>query len=127
MVPITSPLVIRYTNTTVSASSSPAPSAGMTGSILGPNKSRIELGHMEGSSRDAAGVKMLAPVPKAKNGTVTLCNIFDGKWVLENYYPLYRTRSCPFIDEAFNCEANGKPNLDYMKWRWQPRDCDLPR
>jgi len=127
MAPSPSPLVIRYINTTVNASSSHPPTAGMSGSILGPNKTRIEVGHMEGSSRDAASVKMPAPVPKAKNGMMTLCNIFDGKWVLDNTYPLYRTRSCSFIDEAFDCESNGRPDLDYMKWRWQPRDCNLPR
>lgn len=119
------PLVIPSINTTVNASSSLSPTAGMSGSILGPDKPRTEVGHIEGSSRDT--VKMLAPVPKAKSGMMTLCNIFDGKWVLDNSYPLYRTRSCRFIDEAFDCEANGRPDLDYMKWRWQPRDCNLPR
>lgn len=123
--PSSSPLVIPYINTTVIASSSPSPTAGVSESILGPNKPRTEVGHIEGSSRDS--VKNLAPVPKAKSGMMALCNIFDGKWVLDNSYPLYRTRSCPFIDEAFDCEANGRPDLDYMKWRWQPRDCNLPR
>lgn len=125
--PSPSPMVIRYMNTTVSTSSSPSPSAGMSGSVLGPIKPRIEVGHTEGSSRNDASVKMLAPVPKVKNEMTTACNIFDGKWVLDNSYPLYRTRSCHFIDEAFDCEANGRPDLDYMKWRWQPRDCNLPR
>lgn len=125
MAPSPSPII--YMNTSVSTSSSPTPSAGMSGSVLGHNKPRIELGHTEGSSRNDASAKMLAPVPKVKNERTTLCNIFDGKWVLDNSYPLYRTRSCPFIDEAFNCEANGRPDLDYMKWRWQPRDCNLPR
>ncbi|KAI3685648.1 hypothetical protein L6452_34903 [Arctium lappa] len=30
-------------------------------------------------------------------------------------------------DEAFNCEANGRLDKDYMKWRWKPEDCDIPR
>ncbi|GFQ01561.1 protein trichome birefringence-like 6 [Phtheirospermum japonicum] len=30
-------------------------------------------------------------------------------------------------DEGFNCQSNGRLDKDYMKWRWQPQDCDIPR
>ncbi|KAL3517369.1 hypothetical protein ACH5RR_019958 [Cinchona calisaya] len=56
-----------------------------------------------------------------------VCDVTKGKWVFDETYPLYRNTSCPFIDEGFNCEANGRLDKDYMKWRWQPQDCDLPR
>ncbi|XP_020520624.1 protein trichome birefringence-like 6 isoform X2 [Amborella trichopoda] len=55
------------------------------------------------------------------------CDIYTGKWVFDETYPLYSTASCPFIDDGFNCEANGRPDRDYMKWRWQPRGCSIPR
>jgi hypothetical protein len=55
------------------------------------------------------------------------CDISQGKWVYDEKYPLYRSRNCPFADPGFRCEENGRPDTDFMKYRWQPRDCDLPR
>eukprot|EP01018_Ginkgo_biloba_P006644 Gb_20341 [translate_table: standard] len=54
------------------------------------------------------------------------CNIFSGRWVEEASYPLYQPGSCPYVDEAFNCQDNGRPDSDFLKWRWQPHDCELP-
>ncbi|XP_021771662.1 protein trichome berefringence-like 7 [Chenopodium quinoa] len=55
------------------------------------------------------------------------CNLFDGKWVPDDSYPLYNASDCPFAEVGFNCLANGRRDSDYMKWRWKPKDCDLPR
>ncbi|XP_058083380.1 protein trichome birefringence-like 6 [Magnolia sinica] len=55
------------------------------------------------------------------------CDVYDGKWVFDESYPLYSNSSCPFIDEGFNCQSNGRLDREYMKWRWQPNDCDIPR
>ncbi|RWR75269.1 protein trichome birefringence-like protein 5 [Cinnamomum micranthum f. kanehirae] len=55
------------------------------------------------------------------------CNLYSGKWVKDNEYPLYGTGSCPFIDEAYSCRENGRKDTEYMKWRWKPWDCELPR
>ncbi|CAO2826642.1 unnamed protein product [Amaranthus hypochondriacus] len=55
------------------------------------------------------------------------CDISKGRWVFDESYPLYTNFSCPFIDEGFDCQGNGRSDKDYMKWRWQPQDCDLPR
>ncbi|KAJ4954324.1 hypothetical protein NE237_011107 [Protea cynaroides] len=55
------------------------------------------------------------------------CDVSNGKWVFDENYPLYSNRSCSFIDEGFNCEANGRLDRDYMKWRWQPHNCNIPR
>ncbi|KAL9325328.1 hypothetical protein ACSQ67_005973 [Phaseolus vulgaris] len=54
------------------------------------------------------------------------CDIFDGKWVKDGsklYYPL---GSCPHIDRDFNCHQNGRPDGEYVKWRWQPYGCKIP-
>ncbi|KAG9136924.1 hypothetical protein Leryth_026533 [Lithospermum erythrorhizon] len=64
---------------------------------------------------------------KIQEKSVKGCDFARGKWVFDESYPLYTNVSCPFIDEGFNCEANGRLDKDYMKWRWQPQDCDLPR
>ncbi|KAG0558453.1 hypothetical protein M758_10G027600 [Ceratodon purpureus] len=55
------------------------------------------------------------------------CDISQGKWVYDETYPLYRSKNCPFADPGFRCEENGRPDKDFMKYRWQPHDCDLPR
>ncbi|GAB2282193.1 hypothetical protein Dimus_016745 [Dionaea muscipula] len=55
------------------------------------------------------------------------CDVSRGKWVFDESYPLYTNSSCPFIDEGFNCQGNGRLDKDYLKWRWQPEDCHIPR
>ncbi|KAL3513791.1 hypothetical protein ACH5RR_026508 [Cinchona calisaya] len=55
------------------------------------------------------------------------CNVFDGKWVADESYPLYNAAQCPFLERGFNCLANGRRDNGYLKWRWQPKDCDIPR
>lgn len=66
-------------------------------------------------------------VNKIKREVEQECNIYDGKWVFDESYPLYGSKSCSFIDEGFSCEANGRTDRDYMKWRWKPNRCDIPR
>lgn len=55
------------------------------------------------------------------------CNLFDGDWVWDDNYPLYHSKACSFLDDGFRCIENGRPDLFYTKWRWQPRHCNLPR
>ncbi|CAH1426731.1 unnamed protein product [Lactuca virosa] len=55
------------------------------------------------------------------------CNMHSGKWVRDEEYPIYKPGSCPFVDEAFDCQANGRSDEEYMKWRWKPDSCELPR
>ncbi|KAI7750481.1 hypothetical protein M8C21_028952 [Ambrosia artemisiifolia] len=55
------------------------------------------------------------------------CDVFDGDWVWDEKYPLYESRDCRFLDEGFRCNENGRPDFFYTKWRWQPKDCNLPR
>lgn len=42
-------------------------------------------------------------------------------------YPLYQSKDCSFMDDGFRCYENGRPDMFYTKWRWQPKDCNLPR
>ncbi|KAL5986699.1 hypothetical protein ACLOJK_015032 [Asimina triloba] len=55
------------------------------------------------------------------------CNVFDGRWVRDDSYPLYPHGSCPLIDEPFDCFLNGRVEQGYERWRWKPNGCLLPR
>ncbi|KAI3979706.1 hypothetical protein MKX01_013801 [Papaver californicum] len=55
------------------------------------------------------------------------CDLFNGEWVWDDTYPLYQSKDCMFLDEGFRCSENGRPDSFYTKWRWQPKDCNLPR
>lgn len=51
------------------------------------------------------------------------CDLTKGKWVFDETSPLYSNSSCPFIDEGFDCEGNGRLDLNYKKLKWKPQDC----
>ncbi|KAL9238683.1 hypothetical protein vseg_013073 [Gypsophila vaccaria] len=60
------------------------------------------------------------------NGTKT-CNVYVGSWVRDDSYPVYQSFDCPFIDPEFNCQLFGRPDSNYLKFRWEPATCQLPR
>ncbi|KAF8364993.1 hypothetical protein HHK36_004239 [Tetracentron sinense] len=55
------------------------------------------------------------------------CDVFKGRWVRDDGYPLYNGSGCPFLERGFNCLANGRKDRDYLRWRWKPNNCDIPR
>lgn len=57
----------------------------------------------------------------------TTCALFAGTWVRDDTYPLYQYSNCPVIDAEFNCQMSGRPDSGYLKYRWQPLNCQLPR
>lgn len=59
--------------------------------------------------------------------TSSKCDIFIGNWVPNPSGPVYTNVSCRHIQDHQNCLRNGRPDVNYLLWRWQPRDCDLPR
>lgn len=55
------------------------------------------------------------------------CDLFTGSWVYDESYVLYLPGECNFSSADFNCQRNGRKDAKYPRWRWQPRDCNLPR
>ncbi|XP_054786262.1 protein trichome birefringence-like 19 [Prosopis cineraria] len=54
------------------------------------------------------------------------CDIFSGEWVPNPEAPYYTNTSCWAIHEHQNCIKYGRPDSEFMKWRWKPNDCELP-
>ncbi|KAG2308586.1 hypothetical protein Bca52824_028334 [Brassica carinata] len=56
------------------------------------------------------------------------CDLFSGEWVRDEAYPLYRAEECGggMIDRGFDCQTYGRPDSDYLKFRWKPFNCDVP-
>ncbi|GJM98279.1 hypothetical protein PR202_ga15269 [Eleusine coracana subsp. coracana] len=55
------------------------------------------------------------------------CDLFRGRWVVDDSYPLYDASACPFVPSAFDCRRNGRPDADYLRLRWRPDGYRLPR
>ncbi|KAF8723719.1 hypothetical protein HU200_021684 [Digitaria exilis] len=73
-------------------------------------------GHSRGSAAAAA-----ARVPSG-------CDIFrPGEWVPDEDAPYYTNLTCPFIQEHQNCMKYGRPDTGFLRWRWRPAGCELPR
>ncbi|TXG57852.1 hypothetical protein EZV62_015681 [Acer yangbiense] len=54
------------------------------------------------------------------------CDIFSGEWVPNPEAPYYSNTTCWAIHENQNCMKYGRPDTEFMKWRWKPDGCDLP-
>ncbi|XP_010921490.2 protein trichome birefringence-like 6 [Elaeis guineensis] len=81
----------------------------------------------DAKSYNASGEKTSSVGETIEGEGANTCDVSHGRWVFDESYPLYTSSSCPFIDEGFNCEANGRMDKDYMNWRWQPYNCNISR
>jgi len=54
------------------------------------------------------------------------CNVFSGNWVAYSGGPYYDNENCPFITYKQNCFMHGRPDREFLKWRWKPDECELP-
>ncbi|KAJ4882726.1 Protein trichome birefringence-like 19 [Raphanus sativus] len=56
------------------------------------------------------------------------CDIFSGEWVPNPEAPYYTNTTCWAIHEHQNCMRFGRPDTDFIKWKWRPHGCenDLP-
>lgn len=78
---------------------------------------------------DSAQATAAEANPGADSFGIKKCDIYQGKWERdeEGRYPLYQPASCPYVDEAYTCQENGRRDSDYLKWTWKPDGCHLPR
>ncbi|GLT30216.1 hypothetical protein SLA2020_050300 [Shorea laevis] len=59
----------------------------------------------------------------------TKCDIFDGKWVYDpQTSPMYDPTICDsFLSDTVSCRRHGRSDREYEKWRWEAKDCKIPR
>ncbi|KAL5723605.1 Xyloglucan O-acetyltransferase 1 [Ranunculus cassubicifolius] len=55
------------------------------------------------------------------------CDYFNGKWVQDKLGPLYNGTTCSTIKDGQNCISHGRPDFGFLYWRWEPKQCKLPR
>ncbi|KFK25826.1 hypothetical protein AALP_AA8G166300 [Arabis alpina] len=64
---------------------------------------------------------------KLQNDVVTTnenCDIFSGEWVPNPEGPYYNHTTCYAIPEYQNCMKFGRPDTEFMKWKWRPDGCE---
>ncbi|KAL4352502.1 hypothetical protein GQ457_06G026370 [Hibiscus cannabinus] len=67
------------------------------------------------------------PLPSIPRSLDKTCNVFQGKWVpYPQGPPYYSNETCRLIIDQQNCIKFGRPDTEFMKWRWKPDDCELP-
>ncbi|KAK4488318.1 hypothetical protein RD792_004074 [Penstemon davidsonii] len=54
------------------------------------------------------------------------CDIFTGEWVPNPDAPYYTNTTCWAIHEHQNCMKYGRPDTEFLKWKWKPDECELP-
>ncbi|KAH7688950.1 PC-Esterase protein [Dioscorea alata] len=55
------------------------------------------------------------------------CNIYKGEWEKDEEAPYYTNKTCWSVQEHQNCMKYGRPDSEFMRWRWKPEGCDLRR
>ncbi|XP_038980257.1 protein trichome birefringence-like 33 isoform X2 [Phoenix dactylifera] len=66
-------------------------------------------------------------MPFAVGRTEEGCDVFDGRWVYDEVSrPHYGEHECRYISAQARCQAYGRPDKAYQRWRWQPHGCSLP-
>jgi len=69
----------------------------------------------------------LCPCLSSEETNGESCNLYEGTWVYDESYPLYDSSTCPHIRLEYDCLKYGRVDKEYLKYRWKPSICDLPR
>ncbi|GJN00061.1 hypothetical protein PR202_ga17215 [Eleusine coracana subsp. coracana] len=60
------------------------------------------------------------------SGNQSSCDIFKGEWVPDpSARKSYTTETCPVIHGHYDCMRYGRPDREFLRYRWRPDGCDL--
>ncbi|XP_020571164.1 protein trichome birefringence-like 21 [Phalaenopsis equestris] len=54
------------------------------------------------------------------------CDISKGEWIRDPKEPYYNNKTCWMIQEHQNCMKYGRPDMEFLNWRWKPDGCEFP-
>ncbi|KAI3728322.1 hypothetical protein L6452_16956 [Arctium lappa] len=106
--------------------------------IVNPNEGEVAIGQKNGNGSvksDGLDYKrgfadkdhaIISQILGNYSNSFKDCDIFDGRWVRDDTKPYYPPGSCPYVDRDLNCHLNGRPDMEFVKWRWQPFGCEIP-
>ncbi|KAH7532845.1 hypothetical protein FEM48_Zijuj04G0065700 [Ziziphus jujuba var. spinosa] len=83
-----------------------------------PESDISSLKSIEQGKNNISGLKSTLP---GKN-----CDVFRGNWVPYPNGTYYTNTSCSMIIDQQNCLKFGRPDTEFLKWRWKPEECELP-
>lgn len=86
--------------------------------LSSPEKDIGSLKSIEQGKNNISGLKSTVP---GKN-----CDVFRGNWVPYPNGTYYTNTSCSLIIDQQNCMKFGRPDTEFLKWRWKPDECELP-
>ena len=87
----------------------------------------LPLSLMRSSHESTPEISSVSVSSSLNNNTeVKQCNIFSGRWVHNPEAPYYSNETCHWIIDQQNCLKFGRPDREYLHWRWKPDECELP-
>ena len=73
------------------------------------------------------GLQDYSFISEKKKADQNQCDYSKGDWVKDTTGPLYNDTTCGMMKEGRNCMTHGRPDSDYLYWRWKPNECKLSR
>ncbi|KAI3813296.1 hypothetical protein L1987_18016 [Smallanthus sonchifolius] len=94
--------------------------------LLPPTPEKEKKQNMKRGGRKRGRREVVLRPPGGGGGVDKSCDLYSGEWVENPEGSYYTNETCWAIQEHQNCMKFGRPDQDFLKWRWKPYDCELP-
>jgi len=86
----------------------------------------LPLSLMRNSHESTPEVSSVSVSSSLNASEIKQCDIFSGRWMHTSAAPYYTNETCHWIIDQQNCMKFGRPDREYLHWRWKPDECELP-